>query len=101
VEKREAALRSMLTKCASNVRLLKAAERVRDARVQVLRAKIGEMPSVKLTPSQHRRIARLEGEIQVLNETAPQTILAEFRRIESNKLTAGFSKEVRYVQRKP
>lgn len=86
LEKKEAALRSMLTKCASNARLLKAAERVRDARIQVLKATIGEMPSVKLTPPQLRRIARLEGEIQVLCETTPTTILAEFRRIEGNTL---------------
>ena len=79
LEKRVATLRAMLAKSASDTRLLKAAERVRDARIQVLRATIGEMPSVKLTPHQHRRIAKLEGQIEVLRETLPIAILAEFR----------------------
>jgi hypothetical protein len=69
----------MLAKSGSDMRLLKAAERVRDARIQVLRATIGEMPSVKLTPHQHKRIARLERQIEVLRETLLIAILAEFR----------------------
>ena len=74
----------MLISGASEVRLHKAAERVRDPRVQVLRATIGEMPSVKLTPIQNQRIAKLEGEIQVLRETTvpdnPGRVSANSRR---------------------
>jgi hypothetical protein len=103
LEKRAAALRTLLTQNASEYKLIKAAERVRDARVQVLRATIGDllaaqlaqhdrdarvqvlratigdMPSVIRTPQQNRRIAKLGGQIESLRATTPTAILAEFR----------------------
>jgi hypothetical protein len=47
----------------------------------VLRAKIGEMPSVLLTAQQKRRIAKLSGQIESLRTTTPMEILTEFRRM--------------------
>ena len=79
LEKRTAALRTLLIQGASEYRLLKAAGRVRDARIQVLRARIGEMPSPIRTPQQNRRIPKLAGQIETLRATTPMAILAEFR----------------------
>ena len=79
VKKRAAALRTLVTQSATEHKLLKAAVRVRDARIQVLRATIGDMPSVIRTPQQNRRIAMLSGQIELLRATTPMTILAEFR----------------------
>jgi hypothetical protein len=81
LEKRAATLRTLLTQSASEYKLLKAAERVREARIQVLRATIGEIPSVIRTPQQNRRIAKLGGRIESLLATTPMTILEEFRRM--------------------
>ena len=78
-EKRAAVLRTLLTQSASEYKLLKAAARVRDARIQVLRATIGEMPSVIRTPEQNRRITKLDGQVESLRVTTPMAILAEFR----------------------
>ena len=77
--KRTATLRTLLTQSASEYKLLKAAGRVRDARIQVLRATIGEMPSVIRTSGQNRRIAKLGDQIESLRATTPMAILAEFR----------------------
>ena len=77
--KREAVLRTLLTRSASEYQLLKAAERVRIARMQVLRARIGEMPSVIRTAQQNKRVAKLEQQIDFLRETTPMAILAQFR----------------------
>jgi hypothetical protein len=79
LEKRPETLRTLLSKTASEYKLLKSAGRVLDARIQVLRAKIGEMPSVKLTAQQKRRIAKLSGQIESLRGTTPMEILSEFR----------------------
>ena len=79
LEKKAAALRTLLTQSASEYKLLKAAERVRDARIQVLRATIGNMPSVIRTPQQNRRIAKLGGQIESIRATTPMAILAELR----------------------
>ena len=80
LEKRAATLRTMLTQSATEYQLIKAAGRVREARVQLLSAKIGTMPSVLPTPAENRRIAKLECQIAALNEIAPDAILAEFQR---------------------
>ena len=79
LERRAATLRTLLTHSTSEDKLLKAAERVRDARIQVLRARIGEMPSVLLTPQQHKQIAKLGDQIELLRATTAMVILAEFR----------------------
>jgi hypothetical protein len=85
LEKRHAALRTLLIKTASEYKLLKAAERVRDARIQVLRATRGAMPSVIRTPQQNRRIARINRQIESLCATAPMAILVEFCRAAKGK----------------
>jgi hypothetical protein len=79
LEKRLATLRGLLNKSASEQKLLKAAVRVRDARIQVLRATIGSMPSVIRTPAQNRRVARLNDEVEALREVPPLAILDQFR----------------------
>ncbi|HEY2840439.1 MAG TPA: hypothetical protein VGJ26_14885, partial [Pirellulales bacterium] len=84
LEKRAETLRTLLSKTASEYKFLKAAGRVRDARIQVLRAKIGEMPSVKLTAQQKKRIVKLSGRIESLRATTPMEILTEFRRMLPN-----------------
>ena len=81
LEKRAAALRTLLTQSASERKLLKAAHRVRDARIQVPRAMIGEMPSFTRMPQENRRIAKLGGKIESLLATTPMTILDEFRQM--------------------
>lgn len=77
--KREATLRTLVAQHASESRLLKAAIKVRDARIQVLRAKIGEMPTVIRTPEQNRRVAILERQVESLRATTPTSILDEFQ----------------------
>jgi hypothetical protein len=59
LEKRTNTLGALLRQFANERKLYKATEKVREARIQVLRAKIGEMPSVRLTKMQRRRIAKL------------------------------------------
>lgn len=81
LEKRTDTLRTLLCEAASEYQLNKAAERVRDARIRVLRAKIGEMPSVLLTAQQKRRIAKLSNQIESLLATTSIEILSEFRRM--------------------
>jgi hypothetical protein len=78
--KREATLRTLLTRNASEPRLLNAAAKVRYARIQVLRARIGQMPSVVRTREHARRVARLEAQIGSLLVTTPLSIIAEFRK---------------------
>jgi hypothetical protein len=79
LEKKTSTLRTLLTHGASEDKLLKAAERVQVARIQVLQAKIGTMPSVLLTLPQHKRIAKIGGKIEALRAATPVEILAEFR----------------------
>jgi uncharacterized protein YfaA (DUF2138 family) len=81
LKKRTDTLRTLLCQATSEYQLNKAAERVRDARIRVLRAKIGEMPSVLLTTQQKRRIAKLSDQIESLLTTTPMEILSEFRRM--------------------
>jgi hypothetical protein len=82
LEKRAALLRTLLNQSASEYKLLKAAERVRHARIRVLRATIGEIPSIIRTPQHNRRIAKLGGKIESLLATTSMTILDEFRRMD-------------------
>lgn len=78
LEKRAATLRTLLVQGASETRLIEAARRVRDARIQILRSKLGEMPPVR-TPQQDRRAAKLNEQIESLRAAAPTSILVEFR----------------------
>jgi predicted nucleic acid-binding Zn-ribbon protein len=84
LKKRADTLSTLLRQAASEYQLFKAAEKVRDARIRVLRAKIGEMPSVLLTAQQKRRIAKLSDQIESLRATTPMEILTEFRRMLKN-----------------
>jgi hypothetical protein len=77
--KREATLRTLLTHNASESQLLKAALKVRDARIQVLQSSIGEMPTVIRSPQHDRRVAKLRGQIETIRATTPMAILAKFR----------------------
>lgn len=80
LKKRMATLRAVLNKGASDQKLLRAAARLRDARAQVLRATIGEMPTPIRTPDDDRRVARLQAQIDSLTATPEVEILAEFLR---------------------
>jgi hypothetical protein len=80
LKKRTDTLRTLLRQAASDYQLNKAAGKVRDARIQVLRAKIGEIPSVLLTAQQERRIQTLYEQIEALRASSPLEILSEFRR---------------------
>ena len=78
--KRSATLRALLNQSASENKLHKAAGRVRDARIQVLRATIGSFPSVIYSrQSKTRRIAKLDEQIELLRATSPVAILTEFQ----------------------
>ena len=80
LEKRTAALRTLLSQNATEYKLLKAAEKVRQARIQVLRATIGEIePVVIRTSRPSSRIAKLDAQIELLSAAQPRTILDEFR----------------------
>jgi hypothetical protein len=70
-------LHTLLGKGANETKLLKAAEVVRDARIQVLRARLGELPLAE-TPEQQRRTARLDAQIKSLHATTPAAVLTEF-----------------------
>ena len=84
LKKRADSLRTLLRQAASEYHLNKAAGKVRDARIRVLRAKIGEMPSVLLTTQQEWRIAKLSDQIESLQASTPREILREFRRMLPN-----------------
>jgi hypothetical protein len=81
LKKRTDTLRTLLRRSASEGKLHAAAGKVRDARIQVLRAKTGEMPSVLLTAHQKRRIAKLSDQIESLRKTTTIEILTEFQRM--------------------
>ena len=84
LRKRVATLRALLNKRASDAKLLRAATRVRDAGIQVLRATIGEMPTPIRTPDDDRRVAQLQAEIDAIIATPVTEILAEFRAVATN-----------------
>lgn len=86
LRKRMATLRALLNKGASDQKLLRAAARLRDARVQVLRATIGEMPTPIRTPDDDRRVARLQAEIDSLAATPAAEILLQFRTLPREEL---------------
>lgn len=81
LKKRTDTLRTLLRQGANEYQVNKAAVKVRDARIRVLQAKIGEMPSVLLTAQQKRRIATLSNQIESLRTTTLNEILAEFRQL--------------------
>ena len=81
LKKRADTLRTLLRQAASEYQLNKAAEKVRDARIRVLQARVGEMPSVLLTAQQKRRIAELSDQIESLRATTPKEILTELQQM--------------------
>lgn len=84
LEKRTSTLRTLVRQGASEHRLVNAAERVRNARIHVLRAKIGEIPSVLVMERHEPLIAKLTSQIEALRATSPVEILTEFRPMASD-----------------
>jgi hypothetical protein len=78
LRKREAKLRTLLALNAAESRLIKAADLIRGARIQVLRSRIGELPFAD-APERRRRVAKIDAQIEALRATTLDTILAEFR----------------------
>jgi predicted nucleic acid-binding Zn-ribbon protein len=83
LKKRTDTLRNLLCQTASEYQLHKAATKVRDARIQVLRARIGELSPALFTARQNKRIAKISDQIESLLATTPVEILTEFRRGET------------------
>lgn len=77
--KRTATLRTLVSQNASQYHLLKAAERVREARIQVLRATIGTIPFVTRLYERTEQMVQLDEQIAALRATVPGAILAEFQ----------------------
>jgi hypothetical protein len=79
--KRLQTLRTLVKQSASEYQLLKAACKLRDAQIQVLRARIGEMPIETLrTPSEDRQIARMLRQIEQLIAVTPRELLMRYVR---------------------
>ena len=79
VQKRTDTLRNLLRRSAGEQQLMEAARRLRQARINVLRAKIGELSPALFTSKLDKRIERLSEKVELLRATEPQTILNEFR----------------------
>jgi hypothetical protein len=79
VQKRTDTLRTLLRRGATEYQLLKAAVKLREARIRALSAQIGELPTVLVTPEHARRVARLRNEIESLHATPPSALIAEVR----------------------
>jgi hypothetical protein len=78
LQKRTDTLRNLIRQRASQYQLCKAAIKVRDAQIQVLRARIGELSPALFTARYNKRIAVLNGKIELLQATSPTELLAEF-----------------------
>lgn len=79
LKKRTDTLRTLIRRSASEYQILKAAVKLREARIRVVNAQIGAMPSVLTTPEQTRRVAKLVKEIESLEATPPSDFVAEIR----------------------
>ena len=79
LKKRTDTLRTLLRRNASEYQILKAAVKLREARIRVVNAQIGEMPSVFVTPQQTKRVAKLLKEIESLRATPPSEFVADVR----------------------
>lgn len=79
VQKRTETLRALLRRNASEYQLLKAAVKLRDARIHALKALTGEVPLVIITPEQTRRVAKIQREIESLQATPPSAFIAEIQ----------------------
>src|SRR5262245_5489381 len=66
LKKRSDTLRTLLRQAENEYRVYKATERVREAKIQVLKAQIGEMSSVLLTALQRKRITKISLQIESL-----------------------------------
>jgi predicted nucleic acid-binding Zn-ribbon protein len=80
LKKRTATLRTLIRQSASAYRLHKAAVKVRDARIRVLLAKIGELSPALFTERENKRIAALSSQIESLRQMTPAEFLAAFQR---------------------
>jgi hypothetical protein len=79
LKKRTDTLRTLIRRSASEYQILKAALKLREARIRAVNAQIGEMPFVLTTPEQTRRVANLVKEIESLEATPPLDFVAEIR----------------------
>ncbi len=79
LEKRTDTLRTLVRQNAAAHKLEKAAAKVRVARIQVLRAQIGELSPALFTKRYNRQIAKLNRRLDSLLATTPLEILAEFQ----------------------
>jgi len=79
LKKRTDTLRTLIRRNASDYQILKAAVKLREARIRVVNAQIGEMPFVLTTPEQTRRVAKLKKQIESLESTPPLDFVAEIR----------------------
>jgi hypothetical protein len=79
LDKRINTLGGLLRQCANERKLHRAAEKIREARIRVLRAKIGEMPSVRLTGQQRKQIAKFSLQIESLRTIPAAEIINEVR----------------------
>jgi len=79
LDKRTATLRTLLKQGVDESKLLKAADRVRVAQIQVLRATIGAMPTVLRPIAPSKRIVKLLAQIESLRAATPRALLAEFQ----------------------
>jgi hypothetical protein len=79
LRKRSATLQGLLARGADEAKLLKAAERVRNARIQVVRAQMGLVP-VADSPKRDRQLKNLRATIDATVAMSAAAILAEFKR---------------------
>ena len=79
LRKRSATLQGLLARGADEAKLLKAAERVREARIQVRRAQFGLVP-VADSPQRDRQLKNLGAKTDAAVATSATAILAEFRK---------------------
>lgn len=85
LEKRAKTLRTLINESASEYHLLKAAGKLRDAKIQVLKAKIGELPlHILRTEREEQQAVKLASQIDSLTAATPSEILAECRRQRGN-----------------
>jgi predicted nucleic acid-binding Zn-ribbon protein len=80
LKKRADTLRTLIHQGANDYKLQKAAAKLRDARVQVLRAKIGELAPALFTERKNTRIEKLSDQIESLQAKTALQVLAEFQR---------------------
>ena len=82
LSRRAATLGNLLRQETNEYQTAKAAERWHEARIRVLRAKIGEFPSPLVTPANQITIQKIEAEIESFLAMNLPMILADFQKSE-------------------